>query len=302
MTGKKILIYIIAFILIGGTWYYLRNYTKVMSKDSIYYGYFDDVRGLQGSAPIFVKGVKIGHVDEVDLIREKKVKVTFAIWKKMRLPKGTIANIGSGEITGGKAINLTPGKGPGFIEEYAILQTGFDSTAAEMFNSKITPLLHNGKQLLHNADSALHDFNALMLYQHWGLKTQEQIAAFNKRTAGISDKAGEINASTKNFTHSLDNVDSMFSNPADKNRKLNDQLGSSDKKMADVAKKPFKEDMEKLGNSFSKLAASIKKVSSNKWISDKQAYEKMSSSADTLNKGVKEYKANPPSPIRLFSK
>ena len=60
---KSTLVWIIVLAIIAIGWYYVANHTRFFSKDNIYYGYYDDVRGLQEAAPVYLKGVKVGAVD-----------------------------------------------------------------------------------------------------------------------------------------------------------------------------------------------------------------------------------------------
>src|SRR5690348_9685219 len=109
---KGTIVSIIVIVLVAGVWYLLYHFTSVLSKDYTYYGYYEDVKGLQASSGVFDRGVKIGKVSSVDL-DGKRVKVTFSVRKGEKIPGGTVAVITPGDLLGGKAIKLEMGKGPG---------------------------------------------------------------------------------------------------------------------------------------------------------------------------------------------
>lgn len=70
---------------------------------------FDRTAGINNSAPIFVNGVERGKVTEVDNYKGK-VKITGFLDKQDDLKKDATAEIMILEITGGKKIEIDPGK------------------------------------------------------------------------------------------------------------------------------------------------------------------------------------------------
>jgi phospholipid/cholesterol/gamma-HCH transport system substrate-binding protein len=297
---KRNTIWIIAAIIIIGGWYLIRNYTSLLSKSVIYYGYFDDVRGLQGSSPIYLKGVKVGKVDDIDLNIRRRVKVAFAIDKNLQLPKGTTAVISSGDVNGSKSIRLELGTDKQIIPPEGNLATNFDSSMVESFHAKITPMLHNGKVLLKSTDTALRDFNTLIIgglghQTQVGIKRFYRVTEKSTRTSGNAvQKVGDFNQSitsienkTETFADKGDNIDKNIQNIEVKSRKA-------------VEKTNIGDDLNDLGKSINQFSATIKNIRSNKVFADTVTYRSTSRSVDTFNRSIKGYSEDPPPLIQIF--
>jgi phospholipid/cholesterol/gamma-HCH transport system substrate-binding protein len=69
---------------------------------------FDTVAGLDDKAAVRVAGVKIGHVDGINLLGER-AKVTMVLEKPITLHEGTIARISNLGLLGDKYVELVPG-------------------------------------------------------------------------------------------------------------------------------------------------------------------------------------------------
>ena len=77
-----------------------------------YYGYYyatyTNVDGLEKSAPVFVKGYKVGQVDEIkyDFSKEVPFVVKISVKNDILLPKDAKVELFDNGLMGGKAIQL----------------------------------------------------------------------------------------------------------------------------------------------------------------------------------------------------
>jgi phospholipid/cholesterol/gamma-HCH transport system substrate-binding protein len=297
---RSTLITVIFLLLLVGGWYYVHNYTKLLSKDNTYYTYYDNVAGLQAAAPVYLQGVKVGRVKDIDLNHEQNIRVIFSIRKDIQLTQGTVALIGAGDLTGNKAVNLIPGPSTAIIAPDGFLTPGRDSTMIENFNAKITPIIHNGKTLLKTTDEGLAAFNKILI-RGWGIKTQEDIRHIADRSANFARASGNANQGVQRLQDMINRLDSATSDPDKTIANTNESLNSSEKKTAEMAKRPTKQQVEDLNASIKKISDNLAKLSQNKMLSDRQGYVDAANSLDTLNRSMIEYKNDPPSPIKIFS-
>ncbi len=92
------------------------NYLKgvnIFNPTNYYRTSFSDVGGLQETAPVFIKGHKIGQVKKIsyDFTKEQSFIVTLDVSNDLRLPKGTVVELFDDGFLGGKAIRLVFSKG-----------------------------------------------------------------------------------------------------------------------------------------------------------------------------------------------
>ncbi|MBD5217692.1 MAG: MCE family protein [Bacteroidales bacterium] len=78
---------------------------------NFYYAEYDNVAGLEISAPVQIDGYKVGQVREIDFDYENhgKIKVLLALDKKLNLPEDSKAEIAS-TLLSGAYINIQVGK------------------------------------------------------------------------------------------------------------------------------------------------------------------------------------------------
>ncbi|HRO42463.1 MAG TPA: MlaD family protein [Flavipsychrobacter sp.] len=295
MNKKKI--WLLISITLFGVWYYVANHTDVFSDDRIFYGYYSDVRGLQESSPVYVKGVKVGRVEEIDLNLKDKVLVAFSLNEDLKIPQGTKAIITTGDIAGSKSVRLELGNGNA-LNTGSVLLTDFDSTMAENFDSKITPIIHSSKVLLHSSDSALNSFNQF-IKRGWGDETRKSFATVNVKLGKAAVTIGKANQKIQQSENLVNSLDSITANPARKNASLNKKISDAEKSSGNAARKNIGQELKDLNTSIIKLSSSLTKARQNKLLSDTQMYHNASKSLDTLHRSTKDYMENPPPFINI---
>lgn len=91
--------------------YFGLNFLKgidIFSPINYYYGSYENLGGLVPSSPVFIKGFKVGQVEEVkyDFSKQKSFVIKISVSKDIQLPKGTKIQLYDDGLMGGKAIQL----------------------------------------------------------------------------------------------------------------------------------------------------------------------------------------------------
>lgn len=91
--------------------YFGLNFLKgidIFSPISYYYASYENIGGLVPSSPVYVKGFKVGQVEEVkyDFTKEESFVVKISVSKDIKLPKGAKVELFDDGLMGGKAIQL----------------------------------------------------------------------------------------------------------------------------------------------------------------------------------------------------
>lgn len=87
------------------------NYLKgvnIFSSIHAYHGVYTDIHGLETQAPVYIKGYKVGQVDNItyDFTRDSAFTVDISIKRNISLPVGTRIALVSDGIMGGMAVEL----------------------------------------------------------------------------------------------------------------------------------------------------------------------------------------------------
>lgn len=91
--------------------YFGLNFLKgidIFSPVNYYYGSYENIGGLVPSSPVYIKGFKVGQVEEVkyDFSKIESFIIKISVTKDIQLPKGTIIQLYDDGLMGGKAIQL----------------------------------------------------------------------------------------------------------------------------------------------------------------------------------------------------
>ncbi len=81
---------------------------NVFSSEKSYYTYFAQITGVEKSSPITLNGLQVGQVGNLRLLPERNyvVEVQLTFPKKMSIPQGTVVELRSLGVLGGKEIVL----------------------------------------------------------------------------------------------------------------------------------------------------------------------------------------------------
>ncbi|MBN2767433.1 MAG: MCE family protein [Paludibacteraceae bacterium] len=91
--------------------YFGLNFLKgvdVFSPVNYYYATYENVGGLVPSAPVYIKGYKVGQVEEVkfDFSKSTSFLVKISVTNDVKVPKGAVVELFDDGLMGGKAIQL----------------------------------------------------------------------------------------------------------------------------------------------------------------------------------------------------
>ncbi len=91
--------------------YFGLNFLKgvdIFSPIESYYGSYEDIGGLVPSSPVYIKGYKVGQVEEIkyDFSKLNAFVVRISVTKDIKLPQGTVMELFDDGLMGGKAIQL----------------------------------------------------------------------------------------------------------------------------------------------------------------------------------------------------
>jgi phospholipid/cholesterol/gamma-HCH transport system substrate-binding protein len=138
---------------------YLKGST-LFSNDDHYYARFNDVSGMSVSSPIYANGYRVGVVEAIDydFSRPDNIVATISLDQRLRLPRGTRAEISS-DLLGNVKLELKMGENP--LDRLAIGDTITGEVQQGMMGkaAKTVPQI---EQMLPKLDSILSSVNTLL--------------------------------------------------------------------------------------------------------------------------------------------
>ncbi len=161
---------------------------SLFSTDNTYYIAFSNISGLTGSSPIMADGYQVGTVKTITYDFEKRgqIMAEVGIDKKLRVPKGTTAEISS-DLLGNVQVDLILGEeGNGFLEPLSTINGMLNNGAMGQLKAMIPQV----EKMLPKVDSILASVNALLADPALGntVKNAEYVSK------GLTTTTSELNA------------------------------------------------------------------------------------------------------------
>jgi phospholipid/cholesterol/gamma-HCH transport system substrate-binding protein len=198
---------------------YLKGST-LFSNDDHYYARFNDVSGMSVSSPIYANGYRVGVVEAIDydFSRPDNIVATISLDPRLRLPRGTRAEISS-DLLGNVKLELKMGENP--LDRLTIGDTITGEVQQGMMG-KAAKMVPQIEQMLPKLDSILSSVNTLLANPALANSVQnvEGITAnLNKTTNELRQLSVSLNSQLPQM---LTKADGVLTNTEGLTRQLNE--------------------------------------------------------------------------------
>jgi phospholipid/cholesterol/gamma-HCH transport system substrate-binding protein len=117
--------------------------SNLLSPYNTYYVIYHHVDGLDISNPVLVRGISVGRVDDIQILRERdhQVLVTLKIDADLQLGDSTTAFLISSDILGSKAVDIEMGPNSRILQNKDTLRGEIAQGISEIINEKALPVV-----------------------------------------------------------------------------------------------------------------------------------------------------------------
>ncbi len=163
---------------------------NIFKPANFYYVYYDNVSGLEVSAPVTIDGYKVGQVREINFNYEKpgKIEVLLALNKNLHLPDNSVATIAS-TLMSGSYVDIKRGDSKNMLAIGSELKSSVTPDLMASISNDIMPAVNT---ILPRIDSLLYNLNTLV--------ADPALAASIQRLDGIT---GNIYSMTGSLDHTV---------------------------------------------------------------------------------------------------
>lgn len=288
----KIGITIVVAVLVGFAGFRIMKDSPIFRLGTVYYVNYEKVDGLSVGTSVLVSGIKIGSVQQLQLLPSDSVRVMLNLTIPEGLPGGSMAVIRSIDLLGSKAIEIQRGLGDP-IAYGGELEGSFDEG---MFGD----LAERGEEISSNVSASTQSLNSIlsevesMLRE--GLRADIEAGTGNLERA--TREAGDLIAeSREDIASSLDNLNQMLANLEDL---TSEERGEIQRTIANLeaTSEELKNMSESLTTVSAQLAEILEKINNGegtlgKLVNDPQLYNNLDSLSVNLNTLVKDLNENP---------
>jgi phospholipid/cholesterol/gamma-HCH transport system substrate-binding protein len=203
----KIGIYAVTTLLVM---YWLFNFLKgqdLLNTYDTYYATYENVEGLTQSAPVFLKGLKVGTVARISFDTDHQLfLVTMRISRGYSVPANSVAEIYGVDIMGNKAMRIVMGNSPLLAPSKSYLASAVASDFPTMVANELTPIKNKLDVLLTKLTTTVDAVNNV-LDEDRQKDLYESIHHLNQTLAHIERITGAIDADKKRLSNTLENIE-----------------------------------------------------------------------------------------------
>ncbi len=165
---KEVKIGFFTIIMILGSWMGVKFLSGIdlLSNNREYYAVYDQAGGIHKSAPVFIKGVKIGSVSDIELdfstSANTKVILTLVISNEYDIPKDSKAKMFSTGVMGSMAVEIIMGSSTEYLSSGAKINTERELGLLESAGDEIGNITDQIQALTTDLGKTLEGINAIL--------------------------------------------------------------------------------------------------------------------------------------------
>lgn len=282
-----------AVLVIASVLLFIWGYSFLKGRDlfsdyKVFYAYFDNVEGLNPSAPVTINGLIVGKVNKIELEQSGKLKIEIQVKGNFPISKSSKINIYEPGLIGGKQIQIVPDFSSKTLAESGdVLQSGIVPGLTDLVAEKLTPLQERVEKMVVSADAVLQNINDVL-----DAKTKDNL---KQSIANLTVTLGE-------FKEISGNVNTMLS---DNKTKIDQSLTNIQKASGNFSKLSDSIAAANIGKTIKTVETSIAKLdgilsgvekgkgSLGKIVQDPSLYENLNKTSKELELLLEDLRLNP---------
>ncbi len=129
----------------------------IFSSQKVCYALYPKVDGLVPSNPVYISGIKVGYVKDVEFVSNESsdVKVAIVFNSEIIVPSNSVARIYSADLMGSKAIQIIMGDSKTKLKDGETLKSDIEADLKEEISRQVVPLKMKAEELMSSFDSVL---------------------------------------------------------------------------------------------------------------------------------------------------
>ena len=256
-----------------------------------YYVHYEEVsKDLQVSSRIYIRGVNVGNVRNIEL-KGNKVKVEIAIEDQYAhmIPENSVARITEG-MMGGAQIDIIQGNSKSVAHDGATLIGELDEGLMGLIAEKIDPLMNNLTATIEKLSVTVDGVNTILA---------DNTENITNLIANLEGMSAELNGILRDSKGDIDNIlgdVSSFTTMLKQNSTtIESMLQNLDKFSGDVADSNLVEQLSGTVERINTIIAAIEngEGSVGKLLTDDEIHNSINDTIDSLNALVTDLKEHP---------
>jgi len=202
------------FLLVLIALYFVIQFLKgndVFQGTATYYAVYPGVEGLAPTSPVSILGLKAGTIDRIsyDQINRKMI-VRMKLKKSYKIPAGSVADIYSADILGGKAVKIILSEETDFHRSGDTLVSSVQKDLITLLTGELVSLKEQIAGLISGLDTTVAHLNEILGTEN-KQEIREALASLNSSLHQFNGFIGTLNDNAPHIGSILGSVDTLGS-------------------------------------------------------------------------------------------
>jgi phospholipid/cholesterol/gamma-HCH transport system substrate-binding protein len=291
----------VGFVVVSGLFLliYGLNFLKgknLFSGRTHYHVMYDNVGGLTESNPVFYKGLVVGKVNTIEIIKSNgKLLVEFALTERdLKIPKNTTASIFSDGLLGTKAINLMFGDSKEIAESGDTLLPDLQSSITEEVTKQVLPIKEKAEKLIVTVDSLIQSITLI-----FSTKSKNNLQHTIENLDQIStDFSGIVDDQKIRLKNISSNIESISKNLKDNNEALSGVIRNMKSITDSIAAANLVQTIKQTNEAVKQTSEVLAKINSGKGslgmlLNNDSLYNNLEASSKNLDRLLEDMRLHP---------
>ena len=289
----KVTLTLVMAIVIAFLGYRFMKDLPFFHESKVIYTNFEKVNGLTSGSPIYINGVKVGSVDNIQLKGQDNVRVALNFNNDININKGSVAYLESNGLLGNKVISIQKGSSSKMVPNGGTIRGEYSSGMLGSLQQSGHKLAQDASQSFDKLNHALGQVQQMLNHKN-RLKIDQMLTNLQQSTEQLSllmkQKRKKMEKSIDHANQFLGNLDTVTTQ---NKTRIDSAMAGLNHSMQNL-----KEISEKLDKTNAKLNSILTKInngkgSMGKLVNDPSLYNNIDSLSVRLNRLVGNINKHP---------
>lgn len=305
-TSNTVIVGILTVITLGLS-YWGFNFLKgkdIFNKENTYYVVYDRLQGLEASNPIYIRGYKIGQVDDVYFTdhTHSSFTVVLNVNSDIYVTDSTVARIFSNDLMGNKAIEIILGNNDSLrLKDGDTLIPQIEESLSEQVKLQMLPLKKEAEKLIIDLQNTAQQIS-YVLNENTGTKLAESFSKISKAIESIYGASNSLDSiltgGRSNISKILNNFQSISKNLKSNNEQITGILTNFEDITDSISKSNITQTLLEMDSAMSNLNTLLARVEQGEGsigllFNDDSLYSNLANATESLDILLKDIEENP---------